>query len=113
MLLREFINIKELEDVDLCDDLQIFMHNDPLFYRKIFYPEIIKVRDKIKSGKRCEETSFRSCVDKAADAYCEKFDVSGNPISVFTEVDRDKVARQIFAKERDNIIKGRYNRSEE
>jgi hypothetical protein len=112
MLLREFINLKELEDVDLCDDLQVFMRNDPLFYRKIFYPEIVKVRDRIKSGKRCEETCFRNCVDRAADAYCEKFKVSTNPISVFTEVDRDKVARQIFAKERDNIIKGRYDRSE-
>lgn len=109
MLLREFINKKDLDDVDMIDDLMFFMNNDTNFYRKIFFPMISKIRDQIKSGKRCKDTVFRPCVDSAINSYCEKYNISENPISLFTEVDRDEIARKVFAKEKDNVIKGRYD----
>lgn len=112
MLLREFINKQDLDDVDMTDDLIFFMNNDSNFYRKVFFPMVVKVRDQLKSGKRCEDTIFRPCIDHAVDSYCEKYDISENPISLFTEVDRDEIARKVFATEKENIVNGRYDRSQ-
>lgn len=98
-----------LEDVDLLDDLHFFMHNDPNFYRSILFPMIGKVKNHVNAGKRCKDTVFRGCVDRAADAYCKKFNVAENVKSVFTDVDRDELARKIFGQERDRIEQGQYN----
>jgi hypothetical protein len=109
MLLREFINQKELEDVDMLDDLHFFMHNDPKFYRKFLYPLIAKFRDHIKQGKKCKDTVFRPCVDRAVDMYCQKYDIAGNPKSVFTDVDRDELARRVFGQEKMRVDQGVYD----
>ncbi len=109
MLIREFTEDPRLKDVDLLDDLHFFMHNDPQFYRKELYPLIAQLKKHVKSGKRCEHTLFRKCVDKAVDHYCQKFKITGNPKSVFTDVDRDSVARKVFAQEQENISKGAYD----
>lgn len=112
MLIREFNEAPNLEDVDLIDDLQFFMENDPTFYRKMLYPIISKLRDIIKSGKISSDRDFRPCVDRAVDIYCKKFKISGNPKSVFTDVDRDAVARKIFNQECDRIQRGVYDKEE-
>ena len=109
MLIREFTEAPDLKDVDLLDDLQFFMHNDPRFYRKELYPIIAQLKKSVKSGKRCENTLFRKCVDNAVDQYCQKFKIPGNPKSVFTDVDRDSLARKIFAQEQDHISNGTYD----
>lgn len=109
MLIREFTESPNLEDVDLLDDLQFFMHNDPQFYRKELFPLIAQLKKFVKSGKPCDNKLFRKCVDKAADNYCQKFKIPGNPKSVFTDVDRDSLARKIFAQEQENITNGTYD----
>lgn len=110
MLLREFINQQQLEDVDIVDDLHFFMHNDPRFYRKVMYPMISKLKNHLKSKKTCKDTVFRSCVDQAANVYCNQYHVTDSPNSVFTDVDRDELARRIFGEEQDNIKNGVYDR---
>lgn len=109
MLIREFTEIPELEGVDLLDDLHFFMHNDPTFYRKVLYPLIAKFRDHIKGGKSCKDTIFRPCVDHAAQIYCKKFEIPHNEKSVFTDVDRDELARKIFSQELKNVEDGQYD----
>ena len=109
MLIREFTESPDLENVDMLDDLHFFMHNDPNFYRKKFYPMIARVRDHIKSGKRCKDTVFRPCVDVATEMYCKMFKIPGNEKSVFTDTDRDELARKIFGQEVENIKQGHYD----
>jgi hypothetical protein len=109
MLINEFTQLPDMENADLLDDLHFFMHNDPNFYRKVFYPMIAKVRDHVKSGKQCKDTVFKKCVNDAVDIYCKKFNLAGNPTSVFTNVDRDELARKIFGQEIDQIHKGTYD----
>lgn len=112
MLIREFTESPNLEDVDVKDDLKFFMHNDPGFYRRVFFPMIAKVRDHIKQGHPCRDDIFRDCVDKAAEIYCKKFNIADGAKSVFTDVDRDQLAAEIFGEERDRIEQGDYDRSE-
>lgn len=108
MLINEFTEVQDLETADLLDDLHFFMHNDPAFYRKKFYPMISKVRDHIKAGKQCKDTVFSSCVNDAMNVYCKKYNI-GNTKSVFTDIDRDSLARRIFGQELENINKGIYD----
>ena len=109
MFIREFFETQAQKDVDLLDDLQYFMQNDDEFYRRIMYPIISKMKKHIKAGKRCHDNMFKPCVDHAAEVYCKKFDVEGNAKSVFTDVDRDKLAKTIFAQEKHRIESGVYD----
>lgn len=111
MLIREFTeqdNI-DMESVDLLDDLQFFMNNDPTFYRKVYYPTLSQMKNTVKEGSQCNDKIFRPCVDKAVEVYCKKFNIPGNVKSVFTDVDRDELARKIFGQELDNIEQGVYD----
>ena len=99
----------DFENVDLLDDLRFFMSNDPQFYRKIFYPMISKVRDHVKANKKCSDKVFRKVVDHATAQYCSQYKIPGNEKSVFTDIDRDQLARQIFDQEMTNIKSGHYD----
>jgi hypothetical protein len=110
MLIREFVEVPGFEDVDLVEDLKYFMENDPKFYRKVLYPAISRYRKKLRSGENCEPSEFRGCVDQAASIYCDKFNIPGNPKSVFTDVDRDELAQKIFGQERQRIEDGVYDK---
>ena len=110
MVIRDFTeNNLDLEGVDLIDDLHFFMHNDPKFYRRVMYPLISKLRDHVKGGKSCKDTVFRKCVDHAVDTYCNQYRIPGDSKSVFTDVDRDSLARKIFNNEVSNINTGVYD----
>ena len=111
MLIREFAEDQQLdlETVDLLDDLQFFMNNDPHFYRRDYYPILSKVLQHVKAGKQCREDVFLPCVDKAIQIYCRKFNIPGNEKSVFTDTDRDELARKIFNQELHNIEQGAYD----
>lgn len=113
MLIREFTEAPDLEDVDLLDDLHFFMHNDPSFYRKVFFPLISLLKKHVKTGKRCKDDIFKPCVDHAVTLYCKKFNIPGNEKSVFTDVDRDSLARKIFAQEVERIEQGDYDGRDE
>ena len=103
MLLNELDPNTDLKDVDLLDDLHFFMTNDPVFYRKILHPIVITLKKHLKSDTKCDHTMFKSAVDDGVKAYCNKFKIEGNPKSVFTDVDRDELARKIFSQQTDHI----------
>lgn len=107
MLLREIDqHLAQLEDVDLADDLQFFMYNDSKFYRRIMYPVLSQMKRQMQSGQGCKHNMFRPCVDTATKLYCSKYKISADEKSVFTDVDRDAVARKIFQQETEQITQG-------
>lgn len=101
------------DDVDLVDDLHFFMQNDPKFYRRIMYPAISQMKKSLQSGKGCKHDMFRPCVDTAAKLYCKKFEIPDNEKSVFTDVDRDTLARKIFQQEKEQITQGTYDKDQQ
>jgi hypothetical protein len=103
MKIQDLYKQTNFEDADLKDDLMFFMYSDDKFYRRMLFPVIHDFRQKMKSQKGCEDVFFRSCVDQACKIYCKKFDIKGNEKSVFTDVDRDEVARKIFGQEKQEI----------
>jgi hypothetical protein len=113
MLIREIDEKLNLDEIDLLDDLEFFMNNDSQFYRRTFYPVVTKIRSIIKTGKPCSDKVFRNCIDQAVPIYIKKFNIPGNEKSVFTDVDRDELAKKIFSKEKERIEKGEYDRSDQ
>lgn len=115
MRLYEFteFNKIDLESVDLVDDLHFFMHNDPTFYRKIFFPHLHKFKHIIKAGKKCSPKHFKNLIDQAADIYCKKYKIPKVTMSVFSSVDRDQLASKIFNQELDHIKTGAYDRRDD
>lgn len=109
MLLRELDEKFNLEDSNLLDDLEYYMTHDDKFYRRILHPELLKVKHQLESGRACGDNCLRPCVDKAAVLYCKKFNIPDSAKSVFTDVDRDAIARSIFGKEQDRMAQGQYD----
>jgi hypothetical protein len=109
MLLKELDDSFNLQDSNLLDDLEFFMLHDDKFFRRVLYPQLLDVKHKLEAGQACEDTCLRDSVDKAATIYCKKFNIPDPERSVFTDVDRDAVARSIFGKEQDRIAQGHYD----
>jgi len=113
MLLKEISDkIDELKDVNVVDDLQFFMNNDPLFYRKILYPAISDMKHKLKSGQGCQQDHFHGCIKKGIDSYCKKFKIRKNPKDIFSDAEIKELAEKMFHNEKERIEKGTYDRSD-
>ena len=109
MQMNELDPTLNLSHTDLIDDLHFFIHNDPQFYRQIFYPVLSKLKNHLKNGKNCSYKGFKPIIDHAIAQYCRQYRIPGNPISVFTHTDRDELARKIFGHEKENIQTGKYD----
>lgn len=103
MKIQDLFEQTNFEDADLKDDLLFFMYSDDKFYRRKLFPVIHDFREKEKNNQACKDTFFRQCVDEACRYYCKKFDIKDNEKSVFTDVDRDEVARKIFGQEKQEL----------
>tara|TARA_B110000503_G_scaffold73229_1_gene113172 strand:- start:189 stop:533 length:345 start_codon:yes stop_codon:yes gene_type:complete len=94
---------------DVVDDLAIFMRNDPMFYRKTFFPAMADASDKIERGQSVDPAIFiKPVVDKAVKSYCSTFIRNRRSDDVFTEKDKKACVDKISAEEMPNIKKGMY-----
>jgi hypothetical protein len=67
---------KELE-FDLTDDLIFYMNNEPSFYRKEYFPAMLKFKKYCEEGKQIHPRAFKKLVSKAFEQYQNKFQVEG------------------------------------
>jgi len=112
------MKINELDDrpgepikfnFDPCDDAVVFMRNDPMFYRRKYYPAIQQLKDAVKNKKRIDaEGIFGSVVDSGMNTYCKKFKLGKPSSEVFTMEDRTRMVGQICSEETENITNGEY-----
>ena len=81
-------------DYDVPSDLLIFMRNDPMFYRKNFFPAVEQYKENTKDMKPLE-----SMIKRGLGAYCKKFNIK-NPVNeLMGHGDIIGLARQIIADE--------------
>jgi hypothetical protein len=94
---------------DVVEDLAIFMRNDPMFYRKTFFPAMADVSDKMERGEEVDPAvMMRPVVDKGVNSYCNKFIRDRRPEDLFTEQDRVKTVEKLCAEEIPHVKKGMY-----
>ena len=94
---------------DLVDDALVFMRNDPVFYRKKYFPTISKVADYQRAGKKPDPNKLIGpMVDSGCNSYCKKFNIAKGPADLFTPNDRQNLISRIYSEECKNIEKGDY-----
>ena len=107
--LYEVENKRDEIPFDVVEDLAIFMRNDPMFYRKTFFPAMADVSDKMERGDSVDPLIFiKPIVDKGVNSYCKKFIKDRRPEDIFTDDDKSMCVKKIQAEEMPNIKKGMY-----
>ena len=94
---------------NVAEDLMVFMQNDPMFYRKQYFPCMSSMSDSSLKGR---EFDFKECarpmIQSAMESYCKKFKVSSNPQSIFTKEDEDAILEKMYEDEMPKIESGEY-----
>jgi len=94
---------------DVVDDVCVFVRNDPMFYRKSFFPTMSKIADMHREGKEINAHECMSeMIENALNSYCKKFKVADMPDEVFTQDDRTRIIDKLFSEEMEQIKKGEY-----
>ena len=94
---------------DVVDDVCVFMRNDPMFYRKSFFPAISQMAEMLRSGKTLDKNKCLSgMIENALNAYVRKYNIADLPDEVFNNDDRQKIIDQIFSEECELIKNGEY-----
>ena len=94
---------------DVVDDVSVFMRNDPMFYRKQFFPAVSRMADMHRAGKAVTQSDcLGEMVERALEAYCQKYKIASMPDEVFTDDDRSSILDKIFSEEMEQIKKGEY-----
>ena len=110
MRIDEFTNKDDNNlSFNIVDDTVVFMRNDPMFYRKQYYPAMIALAKHVKSGdKDSARNSILPVVDKGINEYCKKYNLARTPGELFKDEDKESIIKLIFAEEIPNIKKGDY-----
>jgi hypothetical protein len=88
-------------DFDVSSDLLIFMRNDPMFYRKNFFPAIEQYRRNTKNTGPIE-----SMIKNGLNQYCTKFNIQ-NPVNeLIGSGDIKSLVAEIIADEMQNVTEG-------
>tara|TARA_B100001013_G_C24620643_1_gene447085 strand:+ start:324 stop:671 length:348 start_codon:yes stop_codon:yes gene_type:complete len=94
---------------DVVEDTLCYMRNDPMFYRKHYYPAIAKLADHHRAGKKFDPASLLSpMIEKGCDAYCRKYNIARSPEEIFSNDDRNNILEKIQTEETEQINKGEY-----
>ena len=112
MRLNEF-DITGSDDNELpfnvAADLNMFMKNDPIFYRKHYFPCMSQMSDMHSKGT---EIDFAECarpmLQAAMEQYCRKFNLTNSPQSLFTSEDEDAIIEMLKSEEMPRIEAGEY-----
>ena len=96
-------------DFDVVDDVCVFMRNDPMFYRKSFFPAVSEMAEMMRSGKTLDKNKcLASMIENALGAYVKKYNLADMPDDVFNNDDRQKIIDQVFSEECEMIKNGEY-----
>lgn len=93
---------KETLGFDLMDDLVFFMNNDPEFYRKRYYPTMLKFNKYCQEGKKINPRAFENLVKEAYGIYKTKFPVEGLEKDLSEEM-CENICKSIHEQECNNV----------
>ena len=110
MKITEVINLEKFnaDEYDIKEDLIFFMNNDPIFYRKMYYPSLLKFRDAYKKDNNFDCEEFAPMVSQAYKMYQKKFPVQ-NLKSSLDKTMLDEICSKVYEQELENIKMGHYN----
>lgn len=86
-------------DYDLPEDLLIFMRNDPLFYRKSFFPAIETFKDKGSN----DLSTIERMIKQGLQSYCRKFNIPHDKKELLSMEDIKQIANRIVGEDINEI----------
>jgi hypothetical protein len=95
-------------DFNLGEDLQFFIHNDPEFYRKHYFPFIIKLKEAKQNKTKFTAKAFEALVKHAYNVYTDKFSEEELPTTIDDKVVKE-VCENLYREEIKNIEEGHYD----
>jgi hypothetical protein len=109
------MRIEDLETINkdlpfnVVEDMAIFMRNDPMFYRKSFFPAVMRMKDCHTKGKKFDAVKeFAPMIEKATADYCKKFKIERHPSDLMDEKEKKNLIRKLYSEEMTQIRKGAY-----
>ena len=78
-------------DFDVPSDLLIFMRNDPMFYRKNFFPAV----EQYMANKK-NTTPIKNMINTGLHEYCKKFNIPNPKEELLSDGDVVELARTII-----------------
>ena len=116
MKINEFFdqdNIKKLKIGDqlpynVVEDLCIYMRNNPDFYRKHLYPEMINVQEAVKGGGKYNKKNMLSIVERAINLYINEYDIPKRPEELLTDGEKMECVSTLLKNEVESLRKGDY-----
>ena len=94
---------------DIVEDAAIYMRNDPMFYRKHYFPNMTQCQDAHRDGKKIDMASIiKPMIEKACNAYVKQYKIGRHPEEVFRPEERESLYNKIYNEEMPRIEKGEY-----
>lgn len=94
---------------DVVDDVAIFMRNDPMFYRKSFFPAVLKMQDCNRRKKPYNaKTELGPVIEQAKKLYCSKFKIDKRPEELLDANEMESLINKIYSEEMTQIRNGAY-----
>lgn len=110
---RDYESTKEEYGIEFepVEDLIVFMKNDPVFYRRKYFPRVKELEKNYKKNKEVDPKKyFSDVVDSAMNTYCKKYDLARDPSEIFSSSDKHEIIGQITSEEIENIRNGEYKK---
>ena len=111
MKANEFIT--ETVDTEASRELDLYIMNSEELYRRKFMPIILNLKRKMAKGIYDHEKAVKLrmyLVDDAAKEYVKEFGSQSEDVKdMFPKETREKVARDLADKEKENIEQGEYD----
>ena len=96
-------------DFDIVEDAIIYMQNDPMFYRKEYYPAMTKLADMHREGQNYDARKIMMpMIASGVNRYCKKYKLAPMPDDIFNSSDKQKIFDTMYKQEMNNISKGDY-----
>ncbi len=103
------INLNKGLDFDLVEDALVYMRNDPMFYRKEYFPTVSKMADMQRSGSSYEPNDIlEPMITRGINSYCKKYKLANMPDDIFNLDNRRKLLNKVREDELKQIDKGDY-----
>lgn len=94
---------------DIVDDLHIYMRNDPVMYRKSYFPMLCNMQKAVESGKKISvKELMMPCIRECGNSYNKQYGLAENFDEMMTLEQARDLARKIYDEEMPLIKKGAY-----
>jgi len=107
VMIKEFTN-DEL-GYDVVEDAMIYMRNNPMFYRKYYFPAMTKACDCCRENKKLDMSKIvMPMIERGINAYVKQYKIARHPEEVFRPEERQALFDRICNEEMPRIEAGEY-----